>query len=363
MTMQRAITPGEEWLDTEGKPIQAHGGSVMAVGDAYYWYGENKERTDPETGIWHWGMRCYRSTDLVNWEDLGLIVPPDVDDTASQLHPTQMADRPHILYNEATGLFVCWIKVMQADGGQLSTVLTAPEITGPYTVARMGFKPLGMDAGDFDLVVDPDSKRGYYIFEKVHTELIVADLTNDYTDVTGHYTSHFHRGHPPFVREAPAHFTRDGRHYLITSGTTGYAPNRSEVAVADDIHGPWTVLGDPHPDDATGRSFRTQVSSVFKHPHKELWIAVADRWLPDFDGDADVIHRLFDVLFDPASTDEDKAAALAAAPPPPVENTAEARYVWLPIEWRGEVPTITWHDAWSPDTHLSHSSQERHSHP
>ena len=35
--------PGRLWLDTEGKPIQAHGGSVIMVGDTCYWYGENKE--------------------------------------------------------------------------------------------------------------------------------------------------------------------------------------------------------------------------------------------------------------------------------------------------------------------------------
>ena len=71
-----SIRPGKVWLDTEGKRIQAHGGSVMYWEGAYYWYVENKEFTDPEKGIWHWGVRCYKSTDLYNWEDLGLIIPP-----------------------------------------------------------------------------------------------------------------------------------------------------------------------------------------------------------------------------------------------------------------------------------------------
>ena len=34
--------PGKVWLDTEGKRIQAHGGSVMYLDGVYYWYGENK---------------------------------------------------------------------------------------------------------------------------------------------------------------------------------------------------------------------------------------------------------------------------------------------------------------------------------
>ena len=48
-----------------------------------------------------------------------------------------------------------------------------------------------MNAGDFDLVVDPTDGKGYYYFERVHSELICADLTEDYTDVTGYYSTHF----------------------------------------------------------------------------------------------------------------------------------------------------------------------------
>ena len=82
-TRYNSIRPGKVWLDTEGKRIQAHGGSVMYWEGAYYWYGENKEFTDPEKGIWHWGVRCYKSADLYNWEDLGLIIPPNTEDPTS----------------------------------------------------------------------------------------------------------------------------------------------------------------------------------------------------------------------------------------------------------------------------------------
>ena len=35
-----AFYPGKVWLDTEGKWIQAHGGSVFYLDGTYYWYGE-----------------------------------------------------------------------------------------------------------------------------------------------------------------------------------------------------------------------------------------------------------------------------------------------------------------------------------
>lgn len=49
--MYDSFRPGQVWLDTEGKPIQAHGGSVIYVDGIYYWYGENKEFTDGTNDI------------------------------------------------------------------------------------------------------------------------------------------------------------------------------------------------------------------------------------------------------------------------------------------------------------------------
>ena len=104
MTKYNSFRPGEIWLDTDGKRIQAHGGSVIYIDDTYYFYGENKEKTDGKNGIWHWGVRCYSSKDLYNWTDLGLIIPPDLDDVTSPLHPRSCMDRPHIIYYKAYNL-------------------------------------------------------------------------------------------------------------------------------------------------------------------------------------------------------------------------------------------------------------------
>ena len=106
---------------------------------------------------------------------------------------------------------------MHKDKTQTVTILTADQILGPYQKIREGFKPLNMSAGDFDLVVAEDGKA-YYYFERVHSETICADLTADYTDVTGYYSTHFPHPYPPYVREATAHFQRKGKHYLLTFG-------------------------------------------------------------------------------------------------------------------------------------------------
>jgi len=349
-----SIRPGQLWLDTSGNRIQAHGGSIITVGDTFYWYGENKEKTKPGNGIWHWGVRCYASKDLYNWEDKGLIIPPNEQDELSPLHPSQYMDRPHIIFNEKTNKFVCWLKIMKKDGKQASTVLTADHVLGPYTIVRSDLRPLNMSAGDFDLVVSSDGKA-YYYFERVHSELICADLTEDYTDVTDYYSTHFPNIQPPYVREAPAYFNRQGLHYLFTSGTTGYHPNPSEVACAKTYHGPWTVLGNPHPNDASCTSYNSQITSVFKHPFKkDLYIALADRWVPNlpklvgdiFDSGeqsqkaADIYKKVFDPQIQYAAKEEEMLPLSLDF------DTSISDYVWLPVRFEGEMAYLDWKDEW-----------------
>lgn len=350
--MYCSFKPGQIWLDTEGKRIQAHGGSVCYIDGVYYFYGENKEKTDGKNGIWHWGVRCYSSRDLYNWEDKGVIIPPEPEDAASSLHPTSCMDRPHIIYNKSTGKYVAWLKIMHGNI-QTVTILTADNFLGPYTKMRENFRPLGMSAGDFDLAVAPDEKA-YYYFERVHSETICADLTDDYLDVTGYYSTHFPRICPPYVREATAHFIRRGRHYLITSGTTGYLPNPSEAAVGESWHGPYHVLGNPHSADSSHTSFHSQISSVFKVPgKKDLYIACADRWLPgEMSRKYEEYASVYEMRYQPWIGREAKKLAgsqLADI----VINTCEADYVWLPLRFlepNREYPFgmvyIDWLDEW-----------------
>lgn len=339
-----SFRPGQVWLDTKGERIQAHGGSLLFVDGTYYWYGENKEHTKPGSGIWHWGVRCYSSTDLYNWDDRGLIIPPVPDDPRSPLHPAQGMDRPHIIHNPRTGKWVCWIKVWAAGDVQLSTVLTADSLLGPYEIVRTGLAPLGMYAGDFDLVVDPVDGKGYYFFERVHSELICADLTIDHTDVTGYYSTHFPRPHPPMVREGIAYFRRRDKHYLITSGTTWYYPNPSEVAMAQTYHGPYSVRGNPHPSDGSGTSFRSQISSVFRHPTQpDLYIALADRWLPHLSPEESDQTGAFSRFHAARMAGGNEPARTL---PSPEADTSVADYVWLPIRFEGDLPIIEWYDEW-----------------
>ena len=349
------IRPGRVWLDTAGKPIQAHGFSVFYNEEKklYYWYGENKERTKKGGTIWHWGVRLYTSLDLYNWTDRGLIIPPEPEDLSSPLHPTYCMDRPHILYCKSTGKYVAWLKIMA--GGehadcQFMSVLQADEFEGPYTFVHKIYKPLQMDTGDFALHVDKETGRGYIFFERPHFQLICASLTEDFTGVTGEYSVHYDGLLPPYTREAPVFFERNGKKYLFTSGTSGYFPNASRVCVFDDYHGEYKDLGDPCIGDKSHATFNSQITSVLKIPGKELYVACADRWKPGW-----LVPKMSKQIISGMERHfkdyRPDGSPRAAQPLPEVEtrhkdNTWKSRYVWQPVEWQGEKPVIRWHEKW-----------------
>ena len=338
-----SFRPGQIWLDNTGQRIQAHGGSVYSVDGKYYWIGENKELTDGANGIWHNGVRCYSSMDLYNWADEGIIIPAS-EDSNSTLHRSSQMDRPHIIYNRKTQKYVCWLKIMGKDGTQDMTVLKSDSLLGPYELYREHLKPFDMSSGDFDLAVDKTTEKAYWYFENVHRSLICADLNESYDDVTGYYSEHFiHDEGVPYVREAPAHFEYKGKHYLATSGTTGYYPNPSEIAVADDYHGPFTILGSFHLGKDSETSFRSQVSSIFRVEETDKYIAVADRWLVN----SDIPYEKVKAVFELYSQDRMKEAlelvkSLDLSP----ENTSIADYVWLPVIWEGNYPHLEWCNEW-----------------
>lgn len=347
MEQYNAIYPGKPWYDTNGKRIQAHGGSMLCSGGKFYWYGENKEKTFGYDGIWHWGVRLYSSVDLYNWQDEGIICLPQPQDAQSPLYPNSKMDRPHILYNAATEKYILWMKIMGPNNIQYMVVAQADHIQGHFELVNKKLHPGGMNSGDFDLVQFPDG-RACIVFDRVHTDMVVIDLTPDYLDTTVQYSSHYYRRCPPYVREAPAVFFRKGQGYIFTSGTTGYFPNPTETACFEDIHGHWKELGTPHMGDTKKTSFDSQISCVFKHPDKkDLYIAMADRWLTDLPENRPDICDIYKAMFDSECALELKEQYKNFSTESLTkQNISVADYVWLPLCFEDNVHRLYWQDSW-----------------
>ncbi|BDI29543.1 glycosyl hydrolase family 43 [Capsulimonas corticalis] len=303
--------PGEVWRDTDGAPIQAHGGGVLEYEGTYYWYGENKEGvTDPETGhLAVVGVSCYSSQDLIHWRNEGLALPAAPDDPAHDLHPSQVAERPKVIYNPRTRQFVLWLHVDSPDYTKARAgraVSASP--TGPFTYLG-SVRPAGFESRDMTLFQDSDGAAYLFFSSDWNSVIRIARLTDDYLEVSDIHTEAFRSPQRNTGRESPAVFRSGDRCFFIGSGCTGWAPNAAEYAVAPSPLGPWEVKGSPCVGDGAETTFGSQ--NTFALPlaaRPGAVILMLDRWNP--------------------------------------RNLSDSRYVWLPLFVAGDTLTVEWRDRW-----------------
>lgn len=347
--MYQSFRPGKFWYDTNAEPIQAHGGSILFDGEKFWWYGENKHKiTGTATGercpYRHHGLKLYSSKDLYNWADEGYLFP-ESGDPQNPFYPEYILDRPHVLYNKKTGLYVLWVKTGRKDFGACTfTVCTGKDLKSMKFLKE--FTPSPHHAGDFDLF--ETEGKAYIVFENPHSCMVLRELTEDYTGLAERYSEHLRFGTPPYIREAPAYFERGGRRFLLTSGTTSYFANPSECYDITQLHGHWKSLGETCVNDGGSDSFRAQFSSVYRYPFaKDVYIALGDRWLNDCPLDMPDMREYFLNRF---SAETGRGIYLTAEERAQMSDcdTSNATYVWLPVRFSlsGE-PYICWVRDWN----------------
>lgn len=338
-----AFFPGAVWRDTAGQPINAHGGGVLYHDGVYYWYGELKQGQTylPKvnqawggTRVIAGGVSCYASTNLYDWKYEGVVLPSDARNPNSDLACENVIERPKVIYNAKTGKFVMWFHQDSPDyQAARCGVAVSDTPVGPFKY-RGSFRPDagvwpvnatpddrkpgatnllardfagGQMARDLTLFEDEDGRAYLFYASENNATMHVSLLTDDYLGTAGKYARIF----VGRSTEAPAVFKRDGKYYLIGSGCTGWQPNAARMAVATNIFGPWTELGNPCRGDGADETYHCQstfVLPVAGQPGR--FIALFDRW------------RQWDL--------------------------ADSRYVWLPLEFSaGHPPTLRWLDHWS----------------
>jgi beta-galactosidase len=298
------ILPGQIWKDTEGNPIQAHGGGILYADGTYYWYGENKDIETVNNRTEVIGVSCYSSKDLIHWKNEGLALSA-VNSPDHDLHPRNVLERPKVIYNRKTKKYVMWMHIDTGDYQfARAGIAVSDSPTGPF--AYLGsIRPNGQMSRDMTVFADEDEKAYLIFSSEDNSTLYISLLNGDYLAPEETYTRNFVRR----FREAPALFKRDGRYYLITSSCTGWDPNEAEYAVAESPLGPWTVAGNPCIGKDADLTFGAQSTFVIQVQHRpEMFIFMADQWNK---------HDLRD-----------------------------SRYVWLPISFREDRLEIEWRDSW-----------------
>lgn len=290
-----AFEPGKPWLDTEGRPIQAHGGGILERRGLYYWYGEDKTFGNGNRV----GVACYFSKDLLNWKRLGIALPKE--NLPEEFRDRGICERPKVIYNETTGKYVMW---MHLDNRRYTTAAAGVAVSdhpaGPFQF-QGSLRPIKYDFGypeddrcrqrelgntfrDMNLFVDDDRKAYVFYASEDNRTMYVVQLNAEYTGpampiVQGRTWA---RLLVDQMREAPAPFKYRNKYYLFTSGCTGWNPNPAQYAVANSILGPWQARGNPCVGPERDTTFRSQSTFVLPAPGKPpgSFIFLADRWEP-----------------------------------------------------------------------------------
>jgi len=316
---KKDFNPGTEWLDTNGKPINAHGGGVIFHKGVYYWYGEHKIEGKSEKTFADGGIHCYSSTDLINWTDRGVVLSVDNKNEKSDIAYGCILERPKVVYNEKSKKFIAYFKLYQKGiGYEVSHVgvAVADKPFGPFTYSH---KFLGggslKGSGDFSMFKDKDGSIYHLTVRKPDKAFVIGKLQPDYLlavpnsyQVAQGVTRH---------TEAPAVIFRNGKYHLIGSGSSGWSPNPARSFVADTINGLYTELGNPtfgvNPHNGLGpeKSFGGQISCIIPvQGKKDAYIALFDVWRP--------------------------------------ENPITGGYIWLPIAFNSNnQPEIHWRNSWN----------------
>ncbi|WP_100447515.1 RICIN domain-containing protein [Glycomyces xiaoerkulensis] len=211
-----------------GQTMHAHGGGVIEENGYYYMVGERRV----DGGSLFEAVGMYRSTDLVNWTHVNDIL---TSGSHPDLNPSNI-ERPKVIYNAQYDHYVMWAhKENGSDYGDAeSAVAVSDTIDGDYTW-QGSFRPLGYMSRDQTVYVDDDG-TGYLISSANNNyDLHIYRLTDDYLDVEELLYS-FDGDH----REAPAIFERNGVHYLVTSGATGWDPNQAQYATTTNFPTGWS---------------------------------------------------------------------------------------------------------------------------
>lgn len=332
--------------------MNAHGGGILYHRGTYYWFGEHKAENTSNAMV---GVTCYSSKNLTDWKNEGVALAVS-DEQGSDIEKGCILERPKVIYNAKTRKFVMWFHLELKGLGYRAAragVAVADKVTGPYhflrsqrvnayryplnvtesekaAMAKLQPKDYaewwtpkwrraiekglflqrdlstGQMARDQTVYVDDDGKAYHIFSSEDNLTLQIAELSEDYTFHTGRFVRVAAGGQ----NEAPAIFKKDGTYWMITSGCTGWEPNKARMFSARDIMGPWKQHESPCVGPKADLTFGGQSTYVLKvEGRRDAFIFMADIWRP--------------------------------------KHPSDARYIWLPIDFKNGLPVVEWRDEWT----------------
>jgi beta-galactosidase len=310
-----SLKPGQIWNDTDGNPINAHGGGILYDKGIYYWFGEIKKgKTWRVPYITSWecyrakaeGVSCYSSKDLYHWKYEGVALAPNQTDSTSDIHTSKVIERPKVIYNEKTKKYVMWVHIDSEDYSYASAgVAISDKPQGPYTYLG-SFRPNGQMSRDQTLFKDTDGKAYQICSSENNATMYINELSDDYLQPTGNFKRIF----IGLSREAPALVKHNRQYYILSSGCTGWDPNAAAIAVSSSVLGDYKILGNPCLGKDGDKTYYAQSTFILPVEGKsDTYIAMFDKWNKT--------------------------------------NLEDSRYIWLPMHFIAEKAVVDWKDEWA----------------
>lgn len=257
------IRNGQPWYDTQGNPVQAHGGNFLIEDGIVYMVGEDRSHS------WHPDVNLYHSRDMEIWEYDGKIIENGV--TTPELGTTRMIERPKLLHCPNTGRYVIWCHYEASDYSASEVgVFSSEHITGPYRLEWCG-RPLGIKSRDCNVFVDDDGTAYFISTIEENQHLGLFRLSDDY--IRPLECTVLMRG---LRREAPAIVRVDSLYYMLSSACTGWDPNQCMLSTSNSLTEGWSPLV-PVGDKI---AYDTQASSILtlRKGRRTQYLYVGDRW-------------------------------------------------------------------------------------
>jgi hypothetical protein len=264
----QTIKPGELWLDDRGQHVQAHGGGIIKVGDAYYWFGEDRTQgLDPARRY----VSCYASKDLAHWTFRNQVMKQA---DPGDLGPRFVLERPKVFYNARTKKFVMYMHIDDSRYALARVgVAVSDTVDGDYQYVR-SFRPLDQESRDIGQFIDDDGSA-YLIFEdRPARGFHIAKLSDDYMTVEKDVILI----HARLEGGAVVHFK--DLYYAVGSALTGWNPNPNKYATARSLEGPWTEFQDIAPPETNTYGSQSTMLLQVAGSKTTTVIFMGDMWKP-----------------------------------------------------------------------------------
>lgn len=260
----QTITNNAVWNDTSGNEIICQCGSMLQVGNTFYFYGSD---------IINYDIRCYSSTDLKNWTYRGIMY-----------NGTGWCGRPDVLYNSGTGKYV-----MISEGSGISSrnglmYFTATSPTGPFTYQRGDSTIFGQSMGDHSVFKDTNN-NAYLVAVTddggvTNGTLKIVKLNSDYLGLNSVTYTWTYAATGDGYREAPAIFKNGSTYYLFTSHTSGWSSSATMYRKSTSLSSGWTTNTVVPTTPTSSDSYNTQHDFVFPVTGTAgtTYIYAGDRW-------------------------------------------------------------------------------------